>query len=245
MVETFLRPGFTFDQFACGNSNQLAFSAAAQVTEGSASLINPLVIYGAHGMGKSHLLNAIGHQVVSHNQNSQVICCSADSFMYTFTECLKTNQMHEFRKSFGSADFVLVDDIQRLAHKERTQEEFLYLFDRLVNRQAPIALACDQPPSKLKGFSGKLLSRFCGGLVVELSAPDYGTKRIIIDKLALRHQVSLSEEVADFVANIPTQNIRELEGMLIRLGAYSSLGSPVISLPMAMRYLMDVATRKS
>ena len=236
MIETFLHPGQTFDQFACGNCNQLAFSSAKQVAEGSIPA-NPLLIYGASGLGKSHLLNAIGHQVLSRNQAARVIYSSADRFMHTFTECLKTNQMHEFREYFGSADLLLMDDMQRLAHKERSQLEFLNFYDMLANRQVPIVLACNQPPATLIGFSDELLSRLSGGLVVELSAPDYETKRAIIEKLAVRHGITLGEDVSHFIANIQTKCVRELEGIVIRLSTYSALQNAAVTLPMAKHYL--------
>jgi len=244
MIETFLHPGHTFDQFACGNCNQLAFSSAEQVAEGSITA-DPLFIYGARGMGKSHLLNAIGHQVISHNQAARVIYSSADRLMHTFTECLKTNQMHEFREYFGSADLLLMDDMQRLAHKERSQQEFLSLYDRISSRKARIVLACNQPPANLKGFSDELLSRLSGGLVVELSAPDYETKRAIIEKLAVRHGITLGDDVSYFIANIQTKCVRELEGIVIRLGTYSSLQNAAVTLSMAKHYLKPKGSQEA
>ncbi len=239
MIETFLHPGHTFYQFACGDCNQLAFSLAEQVAKGSLAA-NPLFIYGASGLGKSHLLNAIGHQVLSRNRSTRIINCSADKFMHTFVNCLRANQMHEFREYFGSADLLLMDDMQRLAHKERSQLEFLNFYDMLANRQVPIVLACNQPPANLKGFSDELLSRFSGGLVVELSAPDYETKRAIIEKLAVRHGITLGEDVSHFIANIQTKCVRELEGIVIRLSTYSALQNAAVTLPMARHYLLDL-----
>ena len=239
MIETFLHPGHTFNQLACGNCNQLAFSSAEQVAEGSITA-DPLFIYGARGMGKSHLLNAIGHQVISHNQSTRIIYCSADRFMHTFIKSLKTNQIHEFREYFGSADLLLMDDMQCLAHKERSQQEFLRLYNMLASRQVPIVLACNQPPANLIGFSVELLSRLSGGLVIELLAPDYETKRAIIEKLVVRHRISLGEDVSHFIANIQIKCVRELEGIVIRLGTYSSLQNAAVTLPMAIHYLRDV-----
>lgn len=123
MIETFLQPGRTFDQFACGNCNQRAFSSARQVAEGSITA-DPLFICGASGLGKSHLLNAIGHHVLSRNQSTRIIYCSADKFMHSFINCLRANQVHEFREYFGTADLLLVDDIQFFASKERSQQDF-------------------------------------------------------------------------------------------------------------------------
>lgn len=210
MIATFLHPGQTFDQLACGDCNQLALTAARQSAEDSIkadSLFN-----GANGLGKSHLLNAIGHQVLSRNRSTRIINCSADKFMHTFVNCLRVNQMHEFREYFSSADLLLMDDIQPLAHKERSQQEFLRLYDMLANRQVPIVLACNQPPAKLIGFSAELLSRLSDGLVVELLAPDYETKRATIKKLAIRHGITLGEDVSHFIANMQTKCVRELEG---------------------------------
>lgn len=239
MIETFLQPGRTFDQFACGNCNQLAFSSARQVAEGSITA-DPLFICGASGLGKSHLLNAIGHHVLSRNQSTRIIYCSADKFMHSFINCLRANQVHEFREYFGTADLLLVDDIQFFASKERSQQEFLRLYDRISSRQARIVLTCNRPLSKLSEFSEELFSRLSGGLVVELSAPDDEAKRVIIEKLAVRHRVPLAGEVVDFMANIQTESIRELEGLVIRLGAYSSLQNAAVTLPMAKHYLRDV-----
>lgn len=244
MIETCLHPGHTFDQFACGNCNQLAFSLAEQVAKGSLAA-NPLFIYGAIGLGKSHLLNAIGHQALSSNQSTRIIYCSTEKFRHTFINCLKANQVHEFQEYFGSADLLMMDDIQFFSCKERSQQEFLCLYDRISNRQARIVLTCNTSPSKLEFFSDELLSRFSGGLVVELSAPDYEAKRVIIEKLAVRHQIKLLEDVADYMANIQVRSIRELEGGLIRLGAYSSMQNVEISLSLAMKYLQDMTSNVS
>lgn len=239
MLETCLHPGQIFDQFACGNCNQLAFIAARQVAEGSITAY-PLFIYGANGLGKSHLLNAIGHQALSRNQSTRIIYCSAEKFRHTFINCLRSNQVHEFSEYFGSADILLMDEMRRLAHKERSQQEFLCLYDLFASRLVPIVLACNQPPANLIGFSDELLSRLSGGLVVELSAPDYETKRAIIEKLAVRHGITLGDDVSYFIANIQTKCVRELEGIVIRLTTYSALQNAAVTLPMAKHYLRDI-----
>lgn len=240
MIDTYLRPGFTFEQFACGSCNQLAFSVTKLAASSNGTTFNPLIIYGANGLGKSHLLHAAGHQFVASNPTKRVICCTADAFMRAHIDGLRTNQMDSFRDAFGTADLLLLDDVQRLAHKERSQTELLYLFDRLVNRQVQIVLTFDQPPSKIEGVVGALQSRFSGGMIAELLMPDYETKRLILDKLAFRHRIKLLDNVADFLASMDTPSIRELEGVLIRLGAYSSLQNVEVTLPLAIKCLQDV-----
>ena len=240
MIDTFLHPGRTFEQFACESSNQFAVSAAQSLSMAVGAIFNPLIIYGSHGLGKSHLLHAIGHQAVGHKPDMQVRYCSADTFVHELIECLKTNQMDSFRGSFGSVDLLLLDDLQRLANKERSQQELLYLFDKLFIRQSRIVLAVDRHPSKLEGFADALQSRFSGGMQVELTMPDYEAKRLILEKMALRHQVKLVGEVADFLADVDVSGIRQLEGMLIRLGTYSSLMNVEMQLPLAKQCLYDV-----
>ncbi|QOX77395.1 ATP-binding protein [Trichlorobacter lovleyi] len=223
MIDTFLRPDWTFETFAYGSCNQLAVSVALSAAIDHGAIFTPLIIYGGHGLGKSHLLHAVGHQALRWNPAMQIRYCSADTFVQEFIECLKENQMDSFRASFGSVDLLLLDDLQRLDNKERSQQELLYLFDKLFIRQSRIVLAVDRHTSKLDGFSDALHSRFSGGMQVELTMPDYEIKRLILEKLALRHQVKLVDEVADFLADVDVSGIRQLEGMLIRLGTYSSL----------------------
>jgi chromosomal replication initiator protein len=240
MKSNYLNPNFTFERFACGSCNQFAFSSAHDAAATLGAIANPLILYGDHGLGKSHLLHAIGNQHIAGNPAAQVIYCSADVFMDEMIECLKSNQMDCFRRNFYSADLLLIDDVQRIAHKMRTQQELLRLFDKFNSRHVPMVFAMNQHPSKLEGLDDALHSRFSGGLLVELSVPDYATKRAILNKIAVRNRVTLLEEVADFMANIHVRNIRELEGMLIRLGTYSSLTNVEISLPLAMKYLQDM-----
>lgn len=240
MIDTYLHPGWAFDQFACGNCNQLAFSVAQLAATNNDTTFNPLIIYGANGLGKSHLLHAVGNQFLTNHPEKSAICCSADAFMRAYIDGLRTNQMDSFRDTFGTADLLLLDDAQRLEHKERSQTELLYLFDRLVNRQAQIVLTFDQHPSRIKGIAGHLQSWFSGGMIAELLMPDYETKRLILDTLAFRHRIKLLDDVADFMASLDVISIRELEGMLIRLGAYSSLQNIEVTLPLAIKCLQDV-----
>ena len=242
MIGHKLNPRFTFKQFACGSSNQFAFSSAYATATNPGAAFNPLIIYGTHGLGKSHLLHAIGQQAIANNPSTRVICCSADGFMHEMIEHLRTNQMHSFRENFCSADLLLIDDIQLLAQKERTQQELLFLYDKLTAHQAQVVLAIDRHPLKLTGFDDTLHSRFSGGLMVELTEPDYETKRAILEKLAVWHQIKLPEDVADYLANLQVRSIRELEGGLIRLGTYSSLQNVEISLSLAMKYLQDMTS---
>lgn len=237
MIDTYLRPGFTFEQFACGNCNQFAYSSTQAAATGNGATFNPLIIYGASGLGKSHLLHAAGHQFVASNPTKRVICCTADAFTQALIDSLRTNQPSSFRDTFGSADLLLLDNVQSISQKERSQQELLYLHDRLADRQIQIVLTFDQPPSRIKEVAGSLQSRFSGGMIVELLIPDYETKQLILDKLAFRHRIKLLDDVADFLASMDVPSIRELEGMLIRLGAYSSLQNIEITLPLAMQYL--------
>ncbi|MDK9718529.1 MAG: DnaA/Hda family protein [Trichlorobacter sp.] len=240
MIDTYLRPGFTFGQFACGSCNQLAYSSTQAAATGNRATFNPLIIYGASGLGKSHLLHAAGHQFVASNPTKRVICCTADAFTQALIDSLRTNQPSIFRDTFGSADLLLLDNVQSISQKERSQQELQYLHDRLADRQVQIVLTFDQHPSRIKGIAGHLQSWFSGGMIVELLMPDYETKRLILDTLAFRHRVKLLDDVADFLASIDVTSIKELEGMMIRLGAYSSLQNVEVTLPLAIKCLHDV-----
>lgn len=238
-----LNPRYTFDQFVSGVGNQFAHAAAMAVANNPAITYNPLFIYGGVGLGKSHLLNAVGHKIMSANDNTRVCYCSAEKFMHDMVNCIKLNKMDEFRERFRSIDVLLIDDIQFIARKERTQVEFFHTFNALYEAGKQIIITSDKFPREID-LEDRLRSRFEWGLIADIQAPDLETKIAILKKKADSNKIQLPDDVAYFLASSDTRNIRELEGMLIRLGAYSSLQHIPITLTMAKNNLKDILVDK-
>ena len=238
-----LNPRYTFDQFVSGVGNQFAHAAAMAVANNPAITYNPLFIYGGVGLGKSHLLNAVGHKILSDNSNTRVCYCSAEKFMHDMVNCIKLNKMDEFRERFRSIDVLLIDDIQFIARKERTQVEFFHTFNALYEAGKQIIITSDKFPREID-LEDRLRSRFEWGLIADIQAPDLETKIAILKKKADSNKIQLPDDVAYFLAASDTRNIRELEGMLIRLGAYSSLQHIPITLTMAKNNLKDILVDK-
>jgi chromosomal replication initiator protein len=234
--ESNLNPRFTFDTFVVGSSNQFAHAAARSVAANPSRSYNPLFIYGATGMGKTHLMHAIGRELTNKGQ-IRVIYTSAERFTNEVVAGIRLERMHQLRARYRSADVLLIDDIQIIGNKERTQEEFFHTFNELHDAQKQIVVSCDSPPKGIPGLVERLRSRFEWGLLADIQPPDLETKMAILDKKAELDGVKLPEDVRTFMATKSRSNIRELEGALIKLIAYSSLTGAPITMPMAQQAL--------
>jgi chromosomal replication initiator protein len=232
-----LNPRFTFDSFVVGSCNQFANAAARAVVTNPSRTYNPLFIYGGVGMGKTHLMHAIGKSMADQHAGMRIIYTSSERFMNEMIACIKNDRMQLFQRHYRSADALLVDDIQILAGKERTMEEFFHTFNELFEHQKQIVISSDMPPKNTPGLVERLRSRFEWGLMVDVQPPDLETKMAILDKKAEAEGITLPEEVRIFIATKTKSNVRELEGALVKLMAYSSVTGSPISLPMAQQVL--------
>jgi len=231
---------YTFDLFVSGTGNQFAHAAAMAVANNPADTYNPLFIYGGVGLGKSHLLNAIGHNIRTNSPELNVCYCSAEKFMYEMVNALRQKKMEHFRARFRTIDVLLVDDIQFISGKVGTQEEFFHTFNALYDMHKQIVITSDKFPREISDLEERLRSRFEWGLIADIQAPDVETKIAILKKKSEITKIRLPDDVTYFLASSDTKNIRELEGMLIRLGAYSSLQNIPITLEMARESLKDI-----
>jgi chromosomal replication initiator protein len=232
-----LNPKFTFETFVVGSCNQFAHAAAKAVATLPSKTYNPLFIYGGVGMGKTHLMHAIGRSLVDQHTGMRIIYTSSERFMNEMITCIKTDRMQLFHKHYRSADALLIDDIQILAGKERTQEEFFHTFNELFEHQKQIVISSDSPPKNTPGLVERLRSRFEWGLMVDVQPPDLETKMAILDMKAEMDGVKLPEEVRIYIATKTKSNVRELEGALVKLMAYSSVTGTPVTLPMAQQVL--------
>jgi chromosomal replication initiator protein len=239
-----LNPKYTFETFVCGASNQFAHAASQAVANAPASSYNPLFIYGGVGLGKTHLLNAIGNHILRNNKKARISYYTSEKFMNELINCLRYGKMEQFRNKFRSMDVLLIDDVQFIAGKERTQEEFFHTFNSLYESHKQIVVTSDKFPKDIPGLEERLRSRFEWGLIADIQPPDIETKVAILKKKAELDGINLPDDVALFLASSATSNVRELEGMLIRLGAFSSLTSNAISLVMAREVLKDIIIDK-
>jgi len=231
---------YTFDLFVSGTGNQFAHAAAMAVANNPADTYNPLFIYGGVGLGKSHLLNAIGHTIRATAPELNVCYCSAEKFMYEMVNSLRHKRMELFRARFRTIDVLLIDDIQFISGKVGTQEEFFHTFNALYDMHKQIVITSDKFPREISDLEERLRSRFEWGLIADIQPPDVETKIAILKKKSEITKIRLPDDVTYFLASSDTKNIRELEGMLIRLGAYSSLQNIPITLDMARESLKDI-----
>lgn len=236
---------YTFDEFVSGSSNQFACAAALAVANNPATTYNPLFIYGGVGLGKTHLVNAIGNFVLKKSPGTRVCYYTSEKFMNELINSLRYNRMDEFRNKFRSMDILLIDDIQFIAGKERTQEEFFHTFNALYESHKQIVVTSDKFPKEIPGLEDRLRSRFEWGLIADIQTPDIETKQAILEMKAEQNNIDLPEDVASFLANSVCSNVRELEGYLIRIGAYASLTSTPINLQMARDVLKDILIEKN
>jgi chromosomal replication initiator protein len=236
----FLNPKYTFDSFVVGSSNQFAHAAARAVAEIPSKSYNPLFLYGGVGLGKTHLMHAIGHYIQARNRHLKLTYISSDRFINDMINAIRFDRLPAFRQRFRSIDVLLVDDIQFIAGKDRTQEEFFHIFNALYDSQKQIVISSDCPPRQIPTLEERLHSRFEWGLIADIQAPDIETKVAIIRKKGEAEHVEIPENVALFIASKVKTNIRELEGSLIRLIAYASLTGRDIDLPLAQEVLRDL-----
>lgn len=240
-----LNPKYTFETFVCGASNQFAHAASQAVANNPATNYNPLFIYGGVGLGKTHLLTAIGNHIQTKNRKSRINYYTSEKFMNELINCLRYNKMEQFRNKFRNMDVLLIDDVQFIAGKERTQEEFFHTFNSLYESHKQIVVTSDKFPKDIPGLEERLRSRFEWGLIADIQPPDIETKVAILKKKADQDNINLVDDVALFLATSSTTNVRELEGMLIRLGAFSSLTGNEITLKMAREVLKDIIVDKT
>src|SRR6201995_4092333 len=242
-----LNPRDTFDAFVIGNGNQFARAASEAVAERPSKAYNPLFIYGGVGMGKTHLMHAIGHEVKKRQPQCSVCYVSSEKFTNEMINSLRYDKMTSFRDKFRSVDLLLIDDIQFLAQKERTQEEFFHTFNALHESMKQIVIASDRPPKELAEIEDRLRSRFEWGLIADIQPPDLETKVAILQKKAESEHANLPVDVAMFIASNVRTNVRELEGALTRLFAWCSMSGVEITLPAAQQCLkqfIDTQVRK-
>ena len=230
-----LSPKYNFSNFVVGSSNQFAHAAALAVASLPAVAYNPLFLYGAVGLGKTHLLHAIGNKICESSPESRVRYISAESFTVDLIESIKRDKMPFFRKRYRPLDVLLVDDIQFIAGKERTQEEFFYTFNTLYESHKQLVISCDRYPKDIHNMEVRLRSRFESGLVADIKPPDLETKVAILYKKAEIHQKTIPQDVAIFIAGNIKSNIRELEGAIISLIAHSSFNKKDITLDLAKK----------
>jgi chromosomal replication initiator protein len=239
-VELNFNPKNTFETFVVGNNNNFAYAAAQAVAQAPGKSYNPLFLYGGVGLGKTHLLHAIGQHVVSQKKGARVAYLSSEKFTNEYIDAIQNNQLVRFRKKYRQTDVLLIDDIQFLAGKERIQEEFFHTFNALHEGHKQIVLTCDRPASEIQNLEHRLVSRFEWGLVTDLQPPDVEMRLAILNKKAQLMGVALPEEIMNFLANRIRTNIRRLEGALIRVASYASLTGKKLTIEVVEGLLREI-----
>lgn len=240
-IQGMLNPKYTFDTFVIGSGNRFAHAASLAVAEAPAKAYNPLFIYGGVGLGKTHLMHAIGHYVMDQNPEAKVVYLTSEKFTNEFINSIRDNKAVEFRNKYRNVDVLLIDDIQFLAGKEQTQEEFFHTFNTLHEESKQIVISSDRPPKEIPTLEDRLRSRFEWGLITDITPPDLETRIAILRKKAKADGlIDIPNEVMMYIANQIDTNIRELEGALIRVVAYSSLVNNDITIDLADEALKDI-----
>jgi chromosomal replication initiator protein len=242
---TSLNSRYTFDTFVCGTSNEFAYAASQAVADAPAHKYNPLFIYGGTGLGKTHLMVAIGNQILSGNPDAKICYYTSETFMNEMINCIRHKKMEDFRSKFRKTDLLLIDDIQFMAGREATEVEFFHTFNALYESHKQIVITSDKFPKDIPGLEERLRSRFEWGLIADIQPPDVETKVAILKKKAEINKIDLPDDVALLIGSSSASNIREIEGMLIRIGAYASLTKNKINLAMAKDILKDIIVDKS
>jgi chromosomal replication initiator protein len=243
--ETYLNPKYTFDNFIKGEGNQLARAAAGAIADNpGGTSFNPLFVYGGVGLGKTHLIQAIGNKILENMPEKKVIYLSSDHFTVEFVEAIQSNRVNEFSNFYRSMDVLIIDDIQFLIGKEKTQDLFFHIFNTLHQLGKQIILSSDKPPKDLKGLDDRLISRFQWGLTADIQPPDLETRIAILHKKSSDYGMNILPEILEHIATNITSNIRELEGCLIKLLANASLNSRDINLELAKRTVREIATNR-
>ncbi|MFZ4454022.1 chromosomal replication initiator protein DnaA [Salibacterium aidingense] len=238
--KSMLNDKYSFNTFVIGSGNRFAHAASLAVAEAPAKAYNPLFIYGGVGLGKTHLMHAIGHYVIDHNPEARVVYLSSEKFTNEFINSIRDNKAVNFRNKYRSVDVLLIDDIQFLAGKEQTQEEFFHTFNALHEESKQIVISSDRPPKEIPTLEDRLRSRFEWGLITDITPPDLETRIAILRKKAKAEKLDIPNEVMLYIANQIDTNIRELEGALIRVVAYSSLINQDMNADLAAEALKDI-----
>ena len=238
-----LNARYTFEEFVIGNSNRFAHAAAQAVACAPARAYNPLFLYGGVGLGKTHLMHAIGHRVLIDNPSANVVYVTCEKFTNEFIIALQNNRTPEFRNRYRQVDVLLIDDIQFLAGKETTQEEFFHTFNALHESGRQLIISSDRPPKEIQTLESRLRSRFEWGLLTDIQAPDIETREAILRKKAQSEKIPVPDEVTSFIAKVIPSNIRELEGALIRVVAYASLTKSPTTLDLAAEVLKSAVAQ--
>jgi chromosomal replication initiator protein len=236
-----LNPFFTFENFVVGNSNQFAYAAALAVAQKPGKNYNPLFIYGSTGLGKTHLMQAIGNYLTRKKNTKKIIYISSEKFVNDLINSIKEKKIEEFRSKYRKLDLILIDDIQFLVGKERTQEELFHTFNDLYLSNKQIVITSDRPPKDLEGIEDRLKSRFQGGLIADVQLPDFETRKAIVKKKLEKYDIELEEGVIDYLAKNFRDNVRELEGALLKIIAFSDMENiKKVSVDKAKEILKDL-----